>query len=296
MKRGSTRPDPPPPSRLSEWAVGWAAAQGHPLGRDVTWRETTGGAWLGFGIDDVVKVHPVRTDQNALSARVEAAAAVPLRPWLVAPLTTTLGSLPGEHRLVTLWPRVSVLDPDEDEQLPWASIGAHLAGLHRVSPTTGLPHHGGVARVERALYRPALRLPMMRALGERLVRELAEGPARHTGLVHGDWHLGQLARMPQGWRLLDVDDLGMGDAAWDLGRPAGFWATGVLGDADWAAFLAGYRAAGGPAVPPAGDPWPTLDLPARCAVFVAACRELRQTHSGHSGSTAEALIRACERM
>jgi hypothetical protein len=45
--------------------------------------------------------------------------------------------------------------------------------------------------------------------------------------------LGQL-----GWRLgalvlIDVDDLGVGDPAADLARPAGFWAAGLLPDGDW---------------------------------------------------------------
>jgi hypothetical protein len=52
-----------------------------------------------------------------------------------------------------------------------------------------------------------------------------------------------------------VDDLGVGDPAWDLARPAGFWAAGLIPDDDWAAFLQSFRDAEGPAVPP-GDPWP----------------------------------------
>jgi len=78
-------------------------------------------------------------------------------------------------------------------------------------------------------------------------------PDRPTTLVHGDWHLGQLGRLSvtRRWLLIDVDDLGVGDPAWDLARPAGFWAAGLIPDDDWAAFLQSYRAA----VPP-GDPWP----------------------------------------
>jgi aminoglycoside phosphotransferase (APT) family kinase protein len=131
-------------------------------------------------------------------------------------------------------------------------------------------------------------------LGTRLLREAKATPTRQT-LVHGDWHLGQLARMPDGLRLLDVDDLGLGDPAWDLSRPAGFWAAGVLDDAAWGAFLAAYRAAGGPAVPEHGDPWPRLDLPARCAVFVAAVRAVT-VQSAHSEHPADALLDACSRM
>ena len=286
-----------PSSRQAiEWVSEWAASQGHPLGRDVSWRQTPSGAWLGFAAAVVVKVHPDRTDASHLAVRVAAAASPQLSAWLVAPLTTTVGSSPGGSQRVTLWPRVTVLDPDKADRLPWADIGAHLAGLQRVSPSTGLPHHGGPLRVERALARVAPQSPMLRGLGARLVRELAQLSGRHTGLVHGDWHLGQLARMPDGWRLLDVDDLGVGDPAWDLGRPAGFWAAGLLADQAWAGLLAGYRGAGGLGVPATGDPWPALDLPARCAVFVAACREVRRAASGHSAPMADALVAACRRM
>jgi aminoglycoside phosphotransferase (APT) family kinase protein len=104
--------------------------------------------------------------------------------------------------------------------------------------------------------------------------------------VHGDWHLGQLGRRSVNapWILIDVDDLGVGDPAWDLARPAGFWAAGLIPDDDWAAFLRSYRDAGGPAVPH-GDPWPVLDPFARAAVIQAA--------ANHPD---DELLAACERM
>jgi aminoglycoside phosphotransferase (APT) family kinase protein len=191
-----------------------------------------------------------------------------------------------------------VLEPDRTEagDLPWSDLGAHLAGLHRTSPPAGLPSHGAVERVRRAVDRLDQSPGPLRDLGRRLVREADAARPRHTGLVHGDWHLGQLTRMRGVWRLLDVDDLGVGDPAWDLARPAGFWAAGLLPDDAWGGFLAGYRAEGGPAVDPHGDPWPALDLPARCEVFIAACREQRRLHEGHSSPTADALLSACARM
>jgi aminoglycoside phosphotransferase (APT) family kinase protein len=91
-------------------------------------------------------------------------------------------------------------------------------------------------------------------------------------LVHGDFHLGQLGRRAGPWVLLDVDDLGAGDPAWDLARPAGFWAAGLIPDDDWAAFVDSYRDAGGAALP-AGDPWPVLDPFARAAVVQAAAHQ-----------------------
>jgi aminoglycoside phosphotransferase (APT) family kinase protein len=104
--------------------------------------------------------------------------------------------------------------------------------------------------------------------------------------VHGDWHLGQLGRQSATapWLLIDVDDLGVGDPAWDLARPAGFWAAGLIPDDDWAAFLQSYRDAGGPAVPH-GDPWRELDPFARAAMIQAAAND-----------PDDELLAACERM
>ncbi|HPV81044.1 MAG TPA: hypothetical protein PLK64_14715, partial [Dermatophilaceae bacterium] len=102
-----------------------------------------------------------------------------------------------------------------------------------------------------------------------------------------------------------LDDLGWGDPAWDLARPAGFWAAGLLSTDDWEGFLAAYRAAGGPGVPVTGDPWPALDLPARAAVVIAATRAVgavgavgarRSGADTHSDPTAEALLDACRKM
>jgi aminoglycoside phosphotransferase (APT) family kinase protein len=103
-------------------------------------------------------------------------------------------------------------------------------------------------------------------------------------LVHGDFHLGQLGRRDGSDALIDVDDLGVGDPAADLGRPAGFWAAGLIPDADWFAFLDGYSEADGPAVP-VGDPWPVLEPFARAAVIAAAANQ-----------PDELLVAACARM
>ena len=200
-----------------------------------------------------------------------------------------------------------------EDQIPWSEAGRLLAHLHRAPPPATLPGHSPSGRLARAVGR-AESLPagpdrtLLVGLGRRLLQEAAEATSererarRHTAepsvphgssAVHGDFHLGQLGLWQSGWRLIDIDDLGLGDPAWDLARPAGFWAAGLVADGDWEAFLDGYRDAAGPAVPADGDPWPPLDLPARCAVHVAAVRVLTRPRTATSPPR---LLAACRRM
>jgi hypothetical protein len=272
--------------------------------------------------DVVVKLHPAGTDRRLLSARLRAVTAPGLSTCFVQPLVPEPVSGPA-GRLVTAWPRLPVLSPG-DQPLPWADAGALLARLHRMPEPAGLPMQGGPARLARAADRAVnlaehaaarqgprtLDARLLGELGRRLLAEIADPAQRHTpasevsasasvaqtlSVVHGDWHLGQLARADDGWRLIDVDDVGVGAPAWDLARPAGFWAAGLVEDEDWEGFLGGYRAAGGPAVPPTGDPWPALDLAARCAVLIAAVREM-VVQPAPGEDTGEALLAACRRM
>ncbi len=295
---------------------------------------TPSGAELLVLDDIVIKVHHPRTDPLALRARVRFSAGGGCAAYLLAPSTAEVTCAPDGRlvtcwpRVDVLDPGADP-DPDTAERI-WAVAARLLAGLHRadVSRLGGaaarLPDHGGPARLDRALARlrrldtgGATRTGSIRvvtAAAQRVLDDLARAStgsgvraARGDGaaprrLAHGDWHLGQLGRLTQpdaadpcdGWRLLDVDDLGVGDTAWDLGRPAGFWAAGLLDDDVWSTFVERYRSAGGPALPH-GDPWPVLDLPARAAVVVAAVRELARSDP-HSDDTAAALVQACARM
>lgn len=272
---------------VESWTRALARGLGRPGGGPIEVRHTASAATLLFLDDLAVKLHAPRTDPEALALRLQVAADTEqfVRPLTTSPLTAPDG------RPASVWPHVEVADPDAEDQ-PWAQSGALLAGLHRTPPPRRLPAHGWQQRLTRAIHRAPGEL---RELGVRLSRETDQPEARES-LLHGDWHLGQLGRGPDGWRLLDIDDLGVGDPAWDLARPAGFWACGLLDDDSWRTFLDAYRDAGGPAVPAAGDPWPSLDLPARYAVFVAAVRAVRSDVDGHSRRTAETLLSACRRM
>jgi len=227
--------------------------------------------------DVVHKAHRPGTDPQPLSERLRVAAR---SAFLLSPLA--LDPVWVGDRWQTMWPRVEVVTQDP-AALPWHDAGRLLAGLHREPLGDFALPHGGPARLARALAR----------LGDgpdaAVIRRAAVGlrpPVVHRPitLVHGDFHLGQLGRREGSYVLIDVDDLGVGDPAADLGRPAGFWAAGLIPDADWFAFLDGYREADGPAVP-AGDPWPVLEPFARAAVIAAATNQ-----------PDELLVAACARM
>lgn len=242
----------------------------------------------------IVKLHGEGTDAGRLARRLRCVGAVDMDRLWIQPLRPVPVGAPG-GRLATIWPRVTVLSTVDAP--PWADVGRLLGRLHRMPVDAELPRLGGHSRLARAI--AWLRgsggpgLAWLGDLGQRLADALAE-PALTTP-AHGDFHLGQLGHTPlrRSWKLLDVDDFGVGDPAWDLARPAGFWASGLLPDEAWATFLAAYREAGGPAVPADGDPWPALDLPARAAVLVAAVQALR---TPGSEDVATDLLSACRRM
>jgi hypothetical protein len=253
---------------------------------------TRSGADIAIVDDVVVKTHRLGTDPVALTIRLRIAGRLKcfLKPLSVEP--ERFGA-----RWRTRWPRVETVPPDP-AAVPWADAARLLAFLHAAHFLDDERElvHGGPARLRRAL----------NALGggaaaARIRRAAARLPdqvwqpgtvGRPATPVHGDWHLGQLGRVPsRSWRLIDVDDLGTGDPAWDLARPAGFWAAGLMPDTDWATFLDAYRAAGGVAVPPPPtDPWPTLDSFARAAVVQAAAWG---TITNADDDAQAALVAAC---
>ncbi|GAA2437470.1 aminoglycoside phosphotransferase family protein [Streptomyces macrosporus] len=274
----------------------------------------------------VAKAHAPDTDPARLAARLRVAAHPLLRPVLLAPLPaprpvapnrvpepegTLLETLP-DGRLVTLWPYGVPVDPGAPEAAPWEEAGALLARLHAV-PVAELPGPippaRGPAKAARAL--ESMRRAVRRTAASRAVeaawaslpaRVRDAAPPRADVLCHGDVHLGQLVRHPAPdgpWRLIDVDDLGLGDPAWDLARPAAWFAGGLLPPADFGRFLNAYGAAGGTALPGgAEDPWPWLDVPARALTAQMAARAL--TKAGAEGrpldEVEQALIDACARI
>ncbi|MFD0153081.1 phosphotransferase [Streptomyces sp. NPDC055721] len=244
----------------------------------------------------VAKAHAPDTEPEAHRTRL-ALAGHPAVDGVLLPPQPLPAQAPTEidGRPVTIWPYGPPVAPDDPDAAPWEDAARLLARLHRTAPPSPL-----------APRLPAMRAPLKVELAvDRMRRTAPDHPAAatvlsawrtipdthtHTDtdtdasgprrLCHGDFHLGQLVREPRPvgdgpWRLIDIDDLGLGDPAWDLARPAAWFAAGILPPEVWSRFLGAYQEAGGPAV--GADPWVQLDVPARALTVQTAALALAKS-------------------
>lgn len=245
----------------------------------------------------VVKAHAPGAEEAPLVERMRAVAHPALRGIMLGPVTEEV--MVVRDRLVTVWPAGVPVDHDAPDAAPWEESARLLARLHAVpaGALPPLPAAGGPARVGTTVARLT-----GDSAAERVVRRamaclppLDAGPRSTT---HGDWHMGQLVRTGDGWILIDVDDLGVGDPAWDLARPAAWFAAGLLDPEVWHRFLGAYRAAGGHAAGADGDPWERLDLPAQAMTvqLTAAALANAEREGRPPDEVEQVLLDTCERI
>ncbi|MDQ3231129.1 MAG: aminoglycoside phosphotransferase family protein, partial [Pseudobdellovibrionaceae bacterium] len=261
----------------------------------------------------VVKAHAKPTDRKELKARLELVAHTPLQDIFLTPLECEAWPVSG-GLLATLWPAGLKLD-DSLDGAPWEEAARLLAALHR-SPWPSsmsvhdLPQCRAEDKVRAALSQLEGELVDAGDSNIRIVREAAatlhlSHPYPGSGmttLVHGDWHFGQLVTVSikgkKTLRLIDPDDMGIGNPAWDLARPAAFFAAGLIPPDVWESFLNAYCAAGGLAVTQGDDPWLSLDGPARALVVQCAASALVRSRRMQKplADAEEHLIEACRRI
>ena len=252
----------------------------------------------------VVKAHAASTQADELNARLELLLHAPLNEIFLPPLQAKAWPVRG-HLLATLWPAGVALDENLDHA-PWIEAAQLLARLHKSPWKAGLPQCRALAKVKSVLSQlegfSDDTVKAIQAAADTLDFSSDPSATGRTTLVHGDWHFGQLLAFAESgkktFRLIDPDDLGLGDPAWDLARPAAFFAAGLIPPAVWESFMSSYRAAGGPALPQKGDPWITLDQPARAlTVQCAGSAVLRsRRYQRPLAEAEEQLVDTCRRI
>ncbi len=230
----------------------------------------------------VVKSHSSETEVSELNSRLRWISKTMFRKLFVQPIRYRVEPMGGS--LLTVWPAGTMTAVTTPEEFDWEGSARLIAALHSILVAetfaeTKVPDAGWLVRLARS--RSRLLLTNSRIEKRVVLAAFATLPpfaskawrTNHPCFVHGDWHPGQVVDFQGSPHLIDIDDVGIGDPAWDLARPAAWRLAGLLSVEVWNRFMEPYRDARGPAFD-SEDPWATLELPARAAAIQDAANAL----------------------
>lgn len=237
---------------------------------------------LRFG-DVVVKIYDESTPLQHVETSLALIGCREARDLFLQPLCRHVFQIDDRHsvtgRLLTLWPAAHTFLPASVEQFEWVESAQLLAKLHSLSiPSSRLVRPAGwlsrlgrlKSKIETSHAFPAEKKTLLAALAT-LPRLGSTCWHMHTtSLIHGDWHPGQVARSGHELKLIDSDDVGLGDPMWDLARVAGWSLAGVISNEVWNTFFSHYAAARLLNKQQIETVWQNLELPARAAAILSA--------------------------
>lgn len=253
--------------------------------------------------DLVIKIHPPDLREEELILRTKTISEDELRRVFLQPLANA--PVQTGHQWATVWPRAKPLQAHRPEDVDWEGCATLLAALHSASPAATAESAAPQARFVQRLLRSMDTLSSFaRCSFSQDIRKAFETipidglVTKKVTYVHGDFHPGQVVLYQGEHLLIDIDDFGVGNPAWDLARPAAWYLAGLLPKECWARFLNAYVSAGGNAFANGKAVWQELELPARASIVQMAASVLTRAKKAHRGleDYEMAYVVACQRI
>ncbi len=133
----------------------------------------------------------------------------------------------GAGILFTLFPRCGGRNPDELGDEDYRAIGRYLARVHNIAAKRGSEHRShilpstyGTEALGLILERGVIPSPLEQGYTSVVQQIVTIGEQLFAGVekipIHGDCHKGNLLRRPEGFFILDFDDMGIGVPVQDL--------------------------------------------------------------------------------
>jgi aminoglycoside phosphotransferase (APT) family kinase protein len=228
--------------------------------------------------DVIVKSHARRTNESHLGQCLQIVSGSGFRDVFVQPRIAKPKHVAG--KLVTYWQAGRALECHSPDEIDWGAAAKLLATLHALPIPARTPQSGWTARIKRSYQRLAILPDSLERTA--VLSAYATLPSHGSSrwipappvVIHGDFHPGQLVELGGQLKLIDIDDVGIGDATWDLSRIAGWRLAGLLSEENWRQFIDSYFAQRPDFHDDQASLWDRLELSARAAVVQSAAARL----------------------